>query len=561
MKKIGSGFAFRIVQAIIYLLAFSGFLFGSIWLNQGSISNYVKKYCAENEIGSEGLSVSFDYDSPHHRTGDYKLVVEQDSLVLKHRASGSNSNSDYTVIGSLKSDSQSEKIITFECIDGSNIQINYDEVDSYCYYEYETSTNMSFAFMIVAIIMSVFMLLEFIVAFFGRKSIAANNCGIALNFLFSLSAFGLCGLIGAIKGRMYLQFKHNMEIMQAQLGAQNQSEEYVEAATAGCTVENSATSQEVGSDETYATTQNSAAVRQANVKSGTKLSDKIFFIAVCVLYAAFLIMGIVGMAAPSSGLLWSSGDMAELEIIAANFITGLAILPMCATVGLFIAFCSPLKTNRKAMFITLGVTAAVMLVLDIVFFVVKSTADEGMYELILSASNAINGNLSDSTAISVSLILSQVGVILIYALKFVPVNPDKIAKLSGRIENSGGSELVDAGNKVIAMLLNCLKAILRFRYKHERAFVFIATFMMTFGVFVSLYVIVVAIVLVVIVGLVIFFGKFYVDTPRRDYVIIEGGYERVLKYNGYYLGSDKYVDDIGRTWFTDDNGSTFYLGK
>lgn len=57
----------------------------------------------------------------------------------------------------------------------------------------------------------------------------------------------------------------------------------------------------------------------------------------------------------------------------------------------------------------------------------------------------------------------------------------------------------------------------------------------------------------------------YMDTLEKEQLmkhpsvdVYENGYKRNLNFDGYYNNLDRYKDDTGRYWYSDDNGSTFY---
>lgn len=56
------------------------------------------------------------------------------------------------------------------------------------------------------------------------------------------------------------------------------------------------------------------------------------------------------------------------------------------------------------------------------------------------------------------------------------------------------------------------------------------------------------------------------ELPPETIEVHEGGYKRILTPEGYDLGHVgnsryKYRDDLGREWYSEDGGKTFYLEK
>lgn len=101
--------------------------------------------------------------------------------------------------------------------------------------------------------------------------------------------------------------------------------------------------------------------------------------------------------------------------------------------------------------------------------------------------------------------------------------------------------------------------------KKAKIVIGILYFMFTWGVFAAVGIIVTLAVIVFAIALIVFI-KWYIETfsyraEKPTYEVWEDGYKRTLTYDSYYLGSDRYKDDIGYYWRSDDNGSTFYREK
>lgn len=199
--KIGGGFGFNLAQAILYTLA------AAVLLILGAVyavfaSDYMGCLFESNYNGTVHVYGCY-IDGTYIDSDNYNIIKSDDGQIYLEISvfNGTTSETEKTIIPYEKAQNSSERIIFS---DGSKIvEVSYNDVYNYSWDEYNV---LYVIFLAVGGFMSVFTILQFVVTFKGRKSKKANDCGIALNFLFALGAYGLCGLVGCIKGRMYQQF-------------------------------------------------------------------------------------------------------------------------------------------------------------------------------------------------------------------------------------------------------------------------------------------------------------------------------------------------------------------
>lgn len=212
MKKIGNGFGFKMVQAVLYTLAVAAFLVAGIIFTSrskdfiGTLFEY--RYGVSYE-SVQGYYINGEYydgvnmwQDGHEEFCRIACDADKNYTLEILRYNESTSHSVKTVYAFVKDNNSAERL---EFSNGvQTVEVSYSAVRNY---EWEYFKTVSIIFFSLAGVLAVVDILHFIATFKGRKSKGANVLGIVVNLPFALGTFGLCGLVGCIKGRMYLQFK------------------------------------------------------------------------------------------------------------------------------------------------------------------------------------------------------------------------------------------------------------------------------------------------------------------------------------------------------------------
>lgn len=203
--KIGNGFKFNLAQAILYLLTTVTFIIlGVVYVVFASdFMGCLFESDNDSSVGIHSCYIDGTYSESNNNNLYYSIVKSDDGQIYFEISVRDNKTgkTEKTFIPYEKSDNSSERIIFTDGI--KTVEVSYYDTYNYMWEEYEI---LYLIFLPLGGAMAVFTVLQFIVTFKGRKSKKANDCGIALNFLFGLATYGLCGLVGCIKGRMYQQF-------------------------------------------------------------------------------------------------------------------------------------------------------------------------------------------------------------------------------------------------------------------------------------------------------------------------------------------------------------------
>lgn len=281
-------------------------------------------------------------------------------------------------------------------------------------------------------------------------------------------------------------------------------------------------------------------------------------ISLCIFYGLLFILSLIVILTIAFDNLYMSIGIAPIDGEPYSVVIGMLWIAMLPTLGLYFATISPFNFKKKTRGILFVGSILGMFILDVVFFIVFKD-----YKEILDLSSE---SLSDAVLIPISLFVGQIGFIICYGLTLFTVNPNALHTI--RIEKNGSGSIITTLKNALLSLFNLLIKLLRntliLKENHPSIFIWIISFFFTVLLFPLVYVILVFVVLVVILVLALFFGRFvsfaYTSSSYRNstYKIYDDGYERTLEYYDYYNGHDRYKDDIGNYWYSDDNGSTFY---
>ena len=155
---------------------------------------------------------------------------------------------------------------------------------------------------------------------------------------------------------------------------------------------------------------------------------------------------------------------------------------------------------------------------------------------------------------------------LIFSYVATTANQFYMAKESSYVEEDADASGIAA--KALSFAKRILGKIGRFKDEHHDAYLIISTIICTLlsGLAVALIVFVISVVVgIFVIGLIglIVIGLLNNSNskPSRSkiYEVWEDGYKRTLTYKAYIIGKgDRYVDDRGDYWITEDDGKTFY---
>lgn len=307
-----------------------------------------------------------------------------------------------------------------------------------------------------------------------------------------------------------------------------------------------------------ATTQESPQV--AKVKKPSKKGNIIGLSLMSVYYCVWIILAFLGMFL-GNDLLWTGSTAAQTKAL--NFVTGLIMLALAPGLGFFIALKAPFKRNKVAVISIIATSLALMLIMDILYFVLKAPYNE-----VLIGSSNVSSIANASVMLTVSLFLGQFGLIFLYGISLLHIDAFSFRKLdAGKCPyTSFGPVIIHLGKQLACGIVNILISVLRFKEKHTTAFLVIGTIALTLCIFVSAAVLIALIIILVIFAIILAFTATfsYMHVPQsntsKTVEINDGGVVRTLtfKSSDFFSGRDIYVSDNLQTWYTDDGGYSFY---
>lgn len=301
-----------------------------------------------------------------------------------------------------------------------------------------------------------------------------------------------------------------------------------------------------------------------------KKSYLISTIAMGIIYAVILLIGILGvtkvLGSTLSSMAYGENDLFNLAGEALSFAIGMIFFSFIPTFGYFMAFNKLYNLQKKHRVIIFLSSLVASIIMIVVFFITYNST---------GSSSIINN--CDGTAYEqiLTIIVSHVGLLVIYLLTFLKIDYEKLNKALSKFRKKASDE--PSNTKFLTVILAYLKqflkliarvfillvkGILKLRDRSKPLYYSIFTVVFTILCFFTSF-----IALVIIIGIalsllsLVFFGTLslaYTPTSTYAYEVNEGGYTRTLEYYDYYNGHDRYKDDVGNYWYTDDDGSTFY---
>lgn len=173
--------------------------------------------------------------------------------------------------------------------------------------------------------------------------------------------------------------------------------------------------------------------------------------------------------------------------------------------------------------------------------------------------NTVDGSAGEQV---LTIIVSHVGLLIMYLFNFVNLDADAIEQRASEKENRASGIMaifVEIFNFIGKICGKILAFFIRLRKTPILYYPIITILFTVLCFFVAFIALVLVAVLIINTILMYFTGVIrwaYQPSPRYVYKVNEGGYERTLKpVDGY---TDRYIDDLGRYWRTDDSGETFY---
>ncbi len=338
-----------------------------------------------------------------------------------------------------------------------------------------------------------------------------------------LVLFGVLPLIGSIRGRRWTlplrqQRREERILEKARIAEERaQREEASQAA--------------VGADGTI-----EAQAADPTILRKRSILSWVFFGVVVAYYLFLLIIGILGIALPEKGILWSIEDPISGPI--ENYLSGFVCLLFLPSFCYYLAFRGPFRFRKLVSWILAGSGLFVTIIGIILYLCLLSD-----YFL-----------FTDEMMKFVPL-LSNLGLIAVYGMGFLRIDPKKIRKV-----DYADDELPDGLKtlfiKLVHGIANGGRALLRWR--NSAPFVAIGTILFTLCVFElieMLYALLALIFCLLVLGIALFLSY---RPVHPDYRLLTP-YERILKYREYDVarGTDVYEDDLGDRWETSDGGRTF----
>lgn len=288
----------------------------------------------------------------------------------------------------------------------------------------------------------------------------------------------------------------------------------------------------------------------AGDRTGAK-ARKVILLIICILYGITLLLSVLTMA---TGFLDSTFSPEEEKGRAYGLTMGFVWLTSIPSFLYYFAFVVPFAIGKKCKAILVSCGVALSAVVDILFFVVTKNA-----RMLLDA--------SDTWFLPFTVVAGSVCVLICYILTALKINPAAIRTLRRRsVENAQG--LFEIVKSIFTFLVNCVlkgaAILLGFVGSYTTVFALFVSVLFTLLLPFTTFVVAIVIGLLLLSALFLFFAgalnTTYEPTAHQVYSVYEDGYERTLVYDTYdpSRSCDRYRDDTGRYWYTNDDGATFF---
>lgn len=580
-KKIGAGLGFRITQTVLFVIAAAVFL------------ALAAKYYSDYHCDSfhEFLGKGYYYSSTTYvdlNDDGFKndgCVIDRSSGNLKL---SEDTYSDGHVYIFISEDMKSQEMVFADgyrkiIVKFSQVYCDYSSYNKYYRYSrpvYEIykdcggfgydMKSMFDLWLYFGIAFGVAAFLQALLSHFGKKSIAANDICIVLNAF--VPAYGVFGLVGGVKGRMYLQFKKLGENREAARGEPAAAVESVvaEASTVPDTV---VLPEEADSGKNAASAEQSE-VELTSVKADPpRTVKKGTVIAFIVSYALLFLAGVLFAAVPSVGSVFSGiGVCGEVAARAYAITVGVMWIALTPTVGYLFVTVIPTKLTKKGKTLLAVFTTVLLVIANIIFFVVISAVkieinpdldfgkmSEAQIEKMFAAADE-NGAVSvknffegdDVWFIPVSMVFASLAFIICHVLMLFNINTAKLKKEKPAKVDFAKDFFANIKYFFAVIgyyLFKLARKILEFKERKPVAFITVATVLLTWLVYFTSFIfsiLAIALMIAVIVG---YYAGFFC------YALADR-YKNNPEYTAY-----EFVNDMGcrQTVYSND-GKTFYNG-
>lgn len=560
-KKIGNGFGFGITQFILYLLATIGFVIGCIvWYAEFNHSKSFKDwidnsyyYKFDVDVNENGL---YD-DNCYFYDYDFKITIKTDNGSETYRF--------------VSEDMNGKKFIFAETETGKPKDIKFTQI-----YGYKTFISNKgwidsieqitmYIFVGLASFMGSYAFLQALATFLGRKSIKANNLGIVINSI--MVGYGVFGLVGGVKGRMYLQFTklygQGRAVLAPVEAATGLDEVYEAGGEESTTISKEEVNTESGENREIAAaaavTEEEEIAEYIQPKMGKKGKTAIM-ITLIASYALLLLAGILLAAVPSmSKIISGMGICEEISARAYGITIGVMWVALVPSLGYYFATVSPFEPGKKVRIIVAVVSALLSVAMVVVFFVIINAVKiEGF-----AVKEFYEG--SDSWFIPLSMVFAALGFMICHALTLFKINP---AKIRNKKPEKCGDGLFSVLKYVFALLiygiLGLVKFILTCKEKQPDIFILVSTILLTWLVYFASFVFAI-ICIVVMVGVIV---MYFAGVIAFAYTPSSSSAEKVYYTDAYgnkielteqpYVKDDRYQkvykDEYGNEYISDDGG-------
>ncbi|MGM9969082.1 MAG: hypothetical protein ACI35S_01660 [Anaeroplasma sp.] len=268
----------------------------------------------------------------------------------------------------------------------------------------------------------------------------------------------------------------------------------------------------------------------------------ISFSLVSTIYLILFILSLVGMNGKK--ILFSNFEM--------NIISSFWLLSIIPTYFVYLGVISPLKISIKFSKILVILGIILMLFLDVFVYIniskfsdsLKSTYDSSMFNIFSNYIIVITMN-----------IFSKIGINVCYLLSIFRI---KLPSLRESNKYHRKNNLFKIIINFIFSFLNLSKTLLIFKRKYPNVYPVVILIVFSFFCPLLSELSIFLIVMIIISYIVLFINSLYIISEYNVYEIYYEGYNRTLKYVCFYNGKEKYIDQNGVYFITEDNGKTFY---
>lgn len=291
-------------------------------------------------------------------------------------------------------------------------------------------------------------------------------------------------------------------------------------------------------------TDETATMVDGNLLRRRRTISFIMFTIVSLYYVFLIVIGLLGIMMPDKGVLWTITD--PISSVSANYVSGFICLLFVPSYCYYLGLRGPFNFNRLTRLILLGSGLAVSLIGIILYMALLND-----YLVLL------NGIMRYVPS------LANIGLIVIYGLSILPIDPARIQKVHYDDPDEDGLEYLKVLfiYKIPHALMNLGRAILRVR--QSSIFIAAGTILFTLCVFELvqiLYVLLGVAGALLIIGVILFlYGKGSNNLSKPNEIIYVDGVEHNLSYYSYetFSGNEIYIDQFNNRWETRDGGQTF----